>query len=340
MDILQFLQRLSRLTLWTASLLLILLIGTLDFATGSEISFSIFYLVPVALAAWVLGGRGGVIIAIFSTLVWLGAEMALGTTYSSPAIPYWNALVRLSFFLIVAFTLAALHDTKTRQEDLSHFVVHDLRSPISNIQTAMTLLLDTCSDIMPDEARNLVEISIASSNRMLTLINSLLDLAKLESGKMTIEQLVMPVRQFIDPAVQQVRAMARRGDVQISVAAADELVAYADPDVTIRILVNLLSNAIKHSPMNTMVTVSAAVADPDRIAIRVMDQGGGIPAEWRDKVFERFSQVDAHRAGIATGSGLGLTFCRLAVESQGGRVWIEGEPSQGTTAVFTLPRSG
>ena len=340
MDILPFVQRLSRPTLWAASLLLILVVGALDYATGSEISFSIFYLVPVALAAWTLGRRGGVIVALLSTLAWLGAEMALGTAYSSPAIPYWNALVRLSFFLIVAFTLAALYDTKTRQEDLSHFVVHDLRSPISNVQTAMTLLLDACGDTMPDEARELVDISITSSSRMLTLINSLLDLAKLESGKMTIERQVVPVRQIIDPAVQQVRAMARRSDVQVSVDAADELAAYADPDMTIRILVNLLSNAIKHSPANATVTVSAAAAEQDRVVLRVSDQGIGIPAEWRDKVFERFSQVEARKAGVATGSGLGLTFCRLAVESQGGRIWIEGESSQGTTAAFTLPQSG
>jgi len=340
MNLLRMLERWSRTTVWTMSLLLIILIGTLDFATGSEISFSIFYLVPVALAAWTLGRRGGIVIAILSTLAWLGAEMALRTTYSSPAIPYWNALVRFSFFLIVAFTLAALYDTKTRQEDLSHFVVHDLRSPISNIQTAMTLLLETWGDDLDAESRDLIDISIASSNRMLSLINSLLDLAKLESGKLTIERQVVPVRQFIDPAVQQVTAMARRGDVQVSVDVPLEVLAWADPDLTIRVLVNLLSNAIKHSPSNSTVTVSAARAEEGKVAVRVTDQGSGIPAAWRNKVFERFSQVEARKAGIATGSGLGLTFCRLAVESQGGRIWIEGESSQGTTAVFTLPRSG
>jgi signal transduction histidine kinase len=340
MNFLQSFERWSRPTLWAVGLLLILLIGTLDYSTGSEISFSIFYLVPVSLAAWTLGRRGGVGIAILSTTAWLGAERALGTIYLAPAIPYWNAAVRLSFFLIVAFTLAALHDTRTRQEDLSHFVVHDLRSPVSNIQTAMTLMLDTCGDELPDEARDLVDISMASSARMLTLINSMLDLAKLESGKMTLNQEVVAIRQFVDPAVQQVLAMAQRGDVQVSVAIADEVLACADLDVTVRILVNLLNNAIKHSPSNSTVTVSADSAGSDRVAIRVSDQGSGVPAEWRDKVFDRFSQVEARQAGFAVGSGLGLTFCRLAVEAQGGRIWLEGEPDQGTTAVFTLPQSG
>lgn len=335
MRILSFLDRRSRLTIWVMGSALVVLIGAVDYLTGYEISFSVFYLLPVALMTWYDGKRGGILFSALSMLAWLGAEFLSGALYSLPAIPYWNALVRFSFFLIVTFTLASLREAKNRQEELGHFIVHDLRSPISNIQTALSMLLDEDPD---QTERDLIAIGLASSSRMLTLINSLLDLAKLESGKLIPNQQVILLGQMVEPATQQVLALANRSDVQISARIDTDMQVYADADLTVRILVNLLSNAIKHSPARSTVTVHVEPAAREMIAVHVSDQGKGIPAQWQNKVFDRFAQVEARRAGFATGSGLGLTFCRLAVESQGGRIGLTSEPGQGTTVTFTLPQ--
>jgi signal transduction histidine kinase len=116
---------------------------------------------------------------------------------------------------------------------------------------------------------------------------------------------------------------------------------YADPMMTVRVLVNLLSNAIKFSKPGSVVTVRAAPAEADKIAFSVIDQGQGIPQAWAGKVFDKFvNKADTRKVMGSVGSGLGLAFCRLAVEAQGGRIWLESEEGKGTTVTFTLPQSG
>jgi signal transduction histidine kinase len=110
--------------------------------------------------------------------------------------------------------------------------------------------------------------------------------------------------------------------------------------MTTRVLVNLLSNAIKFSRPESVVTVRAAPDEANKIAFSVIDQGQGISQAWAGKVFDKFVQADARKAVGSVGSGLGLTFCRLAVEAQGGRIWLESEEGKGTTVTFTLPQSG
>jgi hypothetical protein len=110
-------------------LAMIMAIGVLDYLTGSELSFSIFYLLPIALVAWLVGRKSGLVLSFVGAVTWLIAEQLGGSVYSYPAIRYWNALVRLFFFLIVTLALSALQESRTRQAELWQFMVHDLRSP-------------------------------------------------------------------------------------------------------------------------------------------------------------------------------------------------------------------
>jgi signal transduction histidine kinase len=183
-------------------------------------------------------------------------------------------------------------------------------------------------------------MGIASCNRMLTLINGLLDLARLESGKMVLNIQETALKTVFDTSVQQVSALAARSDVNVISQIDDGIeTIQADAEVTVRILVNLLSNALKYSPEDSTVVVSAVPYTIEFVAIRVADTGPGIPKEWVNKVFSKFTQVEAREAGIGVGSGLGLSFCRLAVEAQGGRIWVESVVGQGTTVIFTVPQT-
>ena len=336
---LEFLGTLSSGIVIALGSVFIAVIGGVDFLTGSEISFSIFYVIPVAIITWFVGRRAGSLASIASALIWLCADLAGERIYASATIPYWNALVRLGFFLIVTFALASLRAARLREEELKHYVVHDLRSPLANVIAGLQLLLDMGVESLESDQQKLVHISIAACNRMMVLVNSLLDLAQLESGRMRLNRQSAAVNMLFDITGQQVSAMAHHDKQHVeffSQPGAETICA--DVEVTTRVLINLVSNAIKYSPENSMVTVSAAPHQEGMIVFRVADNGPGIPQEWVNRVFDRFAQVESRRQGNSSGSGLGLSFCCLAVEAQGGRIWLESELGKGTTVSFMLPR--
>ena len=330
----------SRSSLVALSLALTVLVGGMDYLTGRELAFSIFYVLPISLAAWFVGRRAGIVMSILGASLWLMADLLAEHVYSYPAIPYWNATVRLGFFLIVTYALAALRSSRARQEELGQFIVHDLRSPLSGVMIGLQTLQDIGGETMDPIQEDVVKTCLASCDRMSTLISSLLDLSRLESGQMLLHLSDIGVRELVDSSLSQVTAWAARNRATLTFHPNTDIqTVYADQELTERVLVNLLSNAIKFSPPESAVTVSVAPNDADMVAFGVTDQGPGIPKEWVNRVFDKFAQVDADGEGKSIGAGLGLTFCRLAVEAQGGRIWLESEVGKGTTVTFTLPKS-
>ncbi len=341
MPILESLRKLSKRSLLMLGLVVILVIGVLDYLTGSELSFSIFYLLPIALVAWLVGRKSGLVLSFAGGVTWLIAEQLGGNIYSSPIVLYWNALVRLFFFLIVALALSALQESRTRQAELWQFMVHDLRSPLANVITGLQLLEEAPDEEVDAGAKHVVQICLISSNRMLTLISSLLDLSQLESRQMPLNLHTLNVQELVDQALLQVSMWAKTRSVKIAFTSENSAqTIYADDTLTVRVLVNLLSNAIKFSPTQAVVTVQTFPYSVNRLAFSVSDQGPGVPAEWASKVFRKYVQVEGHKTnGTASGSGLGLTFCRQAIEAQGGRIWLENNVERGTKITFTIPTS-
>jgi len=321
-------------------LVFILLLGAIDYLTGPEISFSLFYLLPISWVTWLAGRAAGIALSAAGATTWLIADMLAGYVYSHAAIPYWNAIIRLGFFLTVTYILTGLKASRERQEELSQFLVHDLRSPLSNVMTGLLILQETADETMDATQQDLVEMGVISCNRMMTLINSLLDLSRLESGHLPLQLSEVEVCKLIASSLEQVSVWARRNNVTLAseVDAAVQAV-YADSALSMRILVNLLSNAIKFSPAGTDVIVRVMPTDATMLTFSVVDQGRGIPPEWIGRVFDKFTQVEARKTGGTIGSGLGLTFCRLAVEAQGGHIWLDSKMDSGTTISFTLPKS-
>jgi signal transduction histidine kinase len=338
---LYYMSRQSRSYQMLLGFVLAVLLSLFDYLTGPEFSFSIFYLIPVSMIAWLAGRRCGIVMSVTSAALWFAADSLSGHSYSHPAIPYWNAAVRLGFFLIITYAVSALRRAQEQHEELAHFIVHDLRAPLSNVMTGLQTLQEIGGDTQDEAQKDLIVMCLVSCKRMLTLINSLLDLAQLESGRMSLAQSDENVKGLINASMQQVAVWAERNRVTL-VSQLDPGIGtvYVDPMVTMRILVNLLSNAIKFSKPEAVVTVRAAPVEGGKIAFSVIDQGQGIPQAWASRVFDRFVQVDTRKAVGSVGSGLGLTFCRLAVEAQGGHIWLESEEGKGTTVTFTLPKSG
>ena len=338
---LHYMNRQSGLYQMSLGFVLIIVLSLFDYLTGPEFSFSIFYLIPVSMIAWLAGRRCGIVMSVTSAVLWFVADLLTGHSYSHPTIPYWNAAVRLGFFLIVTYAVAALRSAQERREELAHFIVHDLRAPLSNVMTGLQTLQEIGGDVQDETQKGPIVMCLISCRRMLTLINSLLDLAQLESGHMSLSQSDEKVEELVDTSLQQVSVWAERNHVTLeSHLGVWVSTVYVDSMMTARVLVNLLSNAIKFSKPESVVTVRAVKVETNKIAFSVIDQGLGIPQAWTGKVFDRFVQVDTRKAVGSVGNGLGLTFCRLAVEAQGGRIWLESEEGKGTTVTFTLPEGG
>jgi two-component system sensor histidine kinase VicK len=334
----ELLRKTSRPVLLGFALCLIIAIGGVDYVTGSELSVSILYLLPISMVAWRVGRRPSIAVSLIASATWLTADLLSNHVYASPAIPYWNAVVRLGFFIIVSESLSALQSSRVRQDELSQFIVHDLRSPLGNVISGLETLKEVSEDRLDDSQSLLIQTALSSSNRMLTLIDSLLDLARLEHGSMPMNPVDMLVGEVVESSLQQVVNMATQRELALASELSEpDLRAYADPDLTNRVLVNLMANAIRVSQPEATVLARAGRSDDGRIWVSVTDTGPGIPEKWLDKVFDKFSQIDARKTGGFRGSGLGLAFCLRAVEAQAGRISIQSQVDKGTTVTFTLP---
>lgn len=231
--------------------------------------------------------------------------------------------------------LKALNQLKN---DLTDMIVHDLRTPLTSIHSGLhTMELAVELDEL---GHDLLHMAMSGSQTLLGMINDLLDVSKMESGTMVLEYAPVAPSDVARAAVEQVAALSREYEQQIATDVPDELpVLDADSDKLRRILVNLLGNAIKFTPQGGAIQVRARRAgDLDGVRFEVADSGEGIPAEARSRIFEKFGQVETRKAGRKMSTGLGLTFCKLAVEAHGGEIDVDSELGRGSTFWFTIPR--
>ena len=222
-----------------------------------------------------------------------------------------------------------------------HFIVHDLRSPLSTMMMGLDILQFNDDGNLNETQQTVITDSLALGKRMLTLINSLLDLPRLENRQMPVQITNIYVIELGQSVIEEMTLFAQRRQVTLAFQLnSEKLMVRADAELTRRVLSNLLNNAVKFSPVDSTVILRVTPAEQDRLIFSIIDQGPGIPSQWREKVFNKFVQVEARQSGSSlTGSGLGLHFCQLAVQAQGGKIWVESnvESERGSTFSFTLP---
>jgi signal transduction histidine kinase len=219
-----------------------------------------------------------------------------------------------------------------QKERLSSFVVHDLKNPVNTLDLHAQLLLRQ-SDLQP-QARDAVLHIRAEARSLLRLILNLLDISKSEEGRLSPRLAPVALESLGTNIADAFAARARATGIVLKRDFCVDSVL-ADEDLLRRVLENLIDNGLRQAPAGSTLTLSA-VRREDSIELRVADQGRGIPLEQREKVFEAFVQGSTEELLTRTGRGLGLTFCRLAVQAHGGKIWIEdGNP--GATFCVSLP---
>jgi PAS domain S-box-containing protein len=214
-------------------------------------------------------------------------------------------------------------------------VSHELRTPLTAIRGSLGLLATGIYDNKPEKAKRMVEIALTDSDRLVRLVNDILDLERLDSGKVTLVKEVCEAADLMQQAVDGVRALADSAGITLCVSPVSAQVWVA-PDTIIQTLTNLLSNAIKFSPSNTTITLTAQ-PQSDHVLFQVKDQGRGIPADKLEAIFGRFQQVDVSDSRQKGGTGLGLAICQSIVQQHGGHIWAESTLGEGSAFSFTLP---
>lgn len=222
------------------------------------------------------------------------------------------------------------------RQETGDLIVHDLRNPLQNIMGALQLMPVVLPEDIWQANRELLEIAQAGCERMQLLIETLLDVARIESGEAHLELSATSLPGLVDGVTRRMTSFTR-GDVKLQTCLPATLpTVMVDQNLLDRVLTNLIDNAVKHTPLGGLVSVEAEVLQGE-LTVSVTDSGPGIPPEERERIFERFTQTMGEKRR-RRGFGLGLTFCRLTVQAHGGRIWVEsGEDGKGSRFVFTLP---
>jgi signal transduction histidine kinase len=181
----------------------------------------------------------------------------------------------------------------------------------------------------------MLEIALRNCDRLIRLVNDILDLERLSSGQTELPKQVCSVQDLLEEALESVQAIATQAAITIQLEVAEAQV-YVNRDAIIQTLINLLSNAIKFSPLGSNIWVRTEIEEP-YLVWAVQDQGRGIPADKLKTIFGRFQQVDVSDAREKGGKGLGLAICQSSIEQHRGRIWVESVLGEGSTFYFTLP---
>ena len=239
--------------------------------------------------------------------------------------------------MVVAFTDTTERRALDRMKDeFISTVSHELRTPLTSLRGALGLLAGGALSARPEKTQQMLEIAISNTDRLVRLVNDILDLERISSGKTELHSTMCSAEDLLRRAASVQQARAPKPNIRIFFAAHGVNV-WADPDRILQTLNNLISNAIKFSPPGSEIHLTARNLDENEALIEVRDQGRGIPADKLEHIFERFQQGDASDSRALGGTGLGLAICRSIITQHGGRIWATSTPDQGTTFHFTLP---
>ncbi|MCX7941316.1 MAG: ATP-binding protein [Endomicrobia bacterium] len=222
------------------------------------------------------------------------------------------------------------------KDDFIHSITHDLRNPMTSIRGFIKLLSDGLAGPINEQQKKMLDTMDRASFKLLNMINDILDVAKLEAGRMELNLEMTNLVKIVNSVLEVQQPLYERKNLKVTfIPQKEEIFILADPKLIERVYTNLIGNAIKFTPEGKSITIGIEEFD-DSIQSYVQDTGEGIPKNYQEKIFEKFGQVENKAKG---GTGLGLTICKYIIEAHKGKIWVESEVGHGAKFIFTLPKT-
>ncbi len=232
--------------------------------------------------------------------------------------------------------LAQVKKADEMKTSLTSFIVHDLKGPISTIMANLDML---SYEPLTAEQLGLANLALNDVYKMQRMVMNILDVQKMEEGKINIYRDETDLSELAQREIMSFKSLLAMRGIS-AVFDGEPRVLFIDEDLIGRTISNLLNNAVEHSPDDKQITVKIRYdADRKEAAVSVADEGTGIPDQFKEKIFEKFFQIEAGKTYHKTTTGLGLTFCKLVIEAHGGRLWVEDNEGGGTRFIFSLPET-
>jgi PAS domain S-box-containing protein len=251
--------------------------------------------------------------------------------------PLRNELGHVAGAVVAFQDITRLRELDRMKDEFVSIVSHELRTPLTSIRGSIQLVLGEPGSVPDPEHHNLLQIALNNCERLVRIINDILDVSKIESGNLPLQKKAVSVAELVRQSIDVVAVAARNANVQLEARVpAGIRPVMVDQDRVIQALVNLLSNAVKFAPTGSTVTV-AATGSEHVVTIAVSDQGEGIAPENLNRLFRKFQQLDSSSSRRKGGTGLGLAITKALVEQHGGRIFVDSELNKGTRFSFTLP---
>ena len=283
----------------------------------------------------VLAGKGSYLPSGFEEAVRVESGGAEGY-YLPMASPLYDDMGALAGVTVVLRDVGVLRKLDDMSSDLVATFAHEFRTPLTSLHMAIHVCLEHLAGPLTDKQQELLHAGREECERLQAMINDLLDITRIQAGRMEMRKLRIDLRPVLDVVIEQHRLLVEEKGLAISRQVPPECeFTYADPDRLELILANLFNNAIRHTPPGGSIELRARMTEAG-VRFEVADTGEGIPAQYQDQVFEKFFRVPG-RAGGA--SGLGLSMAKNVVEACGGRIGVESVEGQGSTFWFVLPQA-
>lgn len=253
------------------------------------------------------------------------------------AAPIRNADGQIDGAVVAFQDVSALRAVDRLKDEFVSIVSHELRTPLTSIRGSLQLVLDDSPGVADEDHRQLLNVALNNCERLIRIINDILDISKIEAGRMPLQTAPASVAAVVGTALETVKPVADRARIRLETELPDNLPAVVvDVDRIVQALVNLLSNAVKFAPADTAVRVEVSRREGD-VLIAVQDRGEGISEANLGRLFQKFQQVDASASRRRGGTGLGLVIAKTLVEQHGGRIDVQSEVGKGTRFTLVLP---
>jgi len=229
-----------------------------------------------------------------------------------------------------------LAELERLRQETTDLIVHDIRNPLNCIEASLELLQVVLPEDVLASCAKIIDLALGSCKDVQALVDSLLEVAGMESGELVLDLQPISLLPLITDTVNRLRLLAEQYNITLELDVPAELPSIQGDGTRLeRVLDNLLDNALKYTPEGGLITVAVRLVN-GQVEVRVADTGPGIPPEHRERIFDRFTRVPGSE-GRRRGLGLGLAFCRSVIEAHGGRIWVESEVGRGSTFAFTIP---